>query len=179
MTRKRKLLYFICLPLLLIAMLIAIVFGSLVYMVWSEGQGPSNSGFGLVTDECHLVDYEITGDVIKFRYAVCFENNGKHDCAVSNSVISFKKAQLKGWVEYQDSFSANVDNEPGEVVLKPGEKAEVIYVMTGTYLGGPVNEQLKHKTVVLGLDYRNSNGQDEQTDSSTGSLEYEDSFTNP
>ncbi|MBO5797317.1 MAG: hypothetical protein J6R77_03105 [Clostridia bacterium] len=103
-----------------------------------------------VSEESFFVDYEITdNDIVKFRYSICFVNNSAYDLTVSLSA-RFSEKDLKGWLKYEDFFWGYDENHsPFYTEIKSGEKANVVFVFEGEYLGGSVNEKLSFPEEII------------------------------
>lgn len=98
--------------------------------------------FRWIREESGLVDYTISDNIIQVRYALCFENNSESDTSLSHLFASFKKSHLRGWMKYEIAYHGYLENGDDTLIVKSGEKTTVIYVFTGEYLGGDVNEKL-------------------------------------
>lgn len=98
--------------------------------------------FCWIREESGLVYYTISDDIIQVRYALCFENNSESDTSLSHLFASFKKSHLRGWMKYEIAYHGYLENGDDTLIVKSGEKTTVIYVFTGEYLGGDVNEKL-------------------------------------
>lgn len=111
---------------------------------FSDSQEPTEKPPGMrrIKEESYFVDYEIDGDIIRFRYALCFENSLDDDLSVSIWTASFKKSETKGWLKNDGPIVGYVDNYERSYTIRSGEKVTVIFVFEGEYLGGPVNEEL-------------------------------------
>lgn len=139
MLRKGRFISLICLFLLF---LLGIVLTVILNLNSKSKLNTTPSGVCWISNESHFVDYQITGNIIHFRYLMCFENTSKDDHIVSAISAEFSASELNGWIEYNKVFSGFLDNGQHEILISPGSKVEVICVFSGTYLGGAVNEQL-------------------------------------
>ena len=108
-------------------------------------------GFGIDDEKSYFVDYEIEGNQIQFRYAICYVNTTKHPIAVSNHVSAdFDKnnKEVKDWLVLEDTYSGFCEESEENLCVPSGEERIVIYTFTATYLGGEVNTQLSVPTLV-------------------------------
>ena len=113
-----------------------------------DAQTESN-GFCWKREEGRLIDYTISEDTIQFRYEVSFENNSEDDIILSCLTASFPRSQLRGWLRYEKYYDGVLESGDFSVTIKAGEKATVIYVFSGEYLGGPVPEKLSISSIVM------------------------------
>lgn len=104
-------------------------------------------------DESGFVDYEISGDVVRFRYSICFVNETTADTGIKLSA-KFSGKELSDWLENEDYFEGLDDHgEWSYQTIKAGEKAQLIYTFEGKYLGGDVNEELSFpEEIIMSLD---------------------------
>ena len=99
--------------------------------------------------ESYFVDYEIVGDDVQFRYAICFVNNSGCDLKIKASV-KFHASSLAGWAAEKDFLSCcNENGEWDYQEIKNGEKKVIVYSFTTQYLGGPVNTDLPFPEEIL------------------------------
>lgn len=99
--------------------------------------------------ESYFVDYEITDNTVKFRYAICFVNNSGSDCSVTLSA-KFHTKDLKGWTENNDFLDGCDENgEWVSHVIPNGEKVVHTYCFTVPYSGGTVNTDIQFPEEIL------------------------------
>ena len=116
-----------------------------------------SSGLRMIPEESFFVDYDIVNEnTVRFRYSICFANDSGMDATVSIQA-TFDRDELKGWIKKDDLFMG-MDNN-GKMLsetVKNGEKANIIFVFEGEYLGGAVNENLSFPSeYMLGLSFSN------------------------
>lgn len=133
----------ILLPIYFLIFLVVLYLCAAVFSLFGEHELSSeSSGFRWVKEESYLLDYQITEDTIQFRYSMCFENFSDEDCIISTLSVAFDKSELSGWLEYNDFFSGTLDDEHYEVLIRSGERISAVFIFTGKYLGGSVNDKL-------------------------------------
>lgn len=101
-------------------------------------------GLRWIREESYFVDYSIVGDIVQFRYSICFNNTSGHDLLISPVSAEFDVRELNGWLEYEDFFRGKIDGAEYEALIPDGEKVHIIFVFEGTYLGGEVNQKLSN-----------------------------------
>ena len=100
-------------------------------------------------EESYFVDYEILGDKVRFRYAICFVNNSGDDCNINISA-KFHRKDLSGWTSSFDFLEACNENGEWEYQkISHGEKAVFTYCFTVPYTGGEVNTQMAFPADIL------------------------------
>lgn len=130
-----------------ICIAVGVILLLLIYKPTEQNNG--DSSFYWLPDESYFVDYEIIGDEVKFRYAICFVNNSGHDLGVKLSA-KFNAKSLKGWAA-SSGFLEGCD-ESGEWnyrEIQNGKKIVLVYSFTTKYLGGSVNTKLPFPEEIL------------------------------
>ena len=100
-------------------------------------------------EESYFVDYEIIGNDVLFRYAICFVNNSGDDCSISISAKFYRK-DLAGWTNNSGFIKAC--NESGDWdyrEIRNGEKTVFTYCFTVPYTGGAVNTDIEFPEEIL------------------------------
>lgn len=113
----------------------------------------ADSSIYWIKEESSFVDYEISGDIVRFRYSICFVNEMQEHADVKIAA-KFSGKELSRWIENKDYFEGLDDHgEWNYQRIKSGEKAQLIYTFEGKYLGGDVNEKLSFpQELILSLD---------------------------
>ena len=130
-----------------------------LFCIWFSACGaePTNNsatGVDWIREESHFVDYSIDGDVIKFRYLFTFENTYHRDMIISYPQVEFSRKELKGWLEYKDSYVGVSEDGTTDTYIPAGEKVGVVLTFEGKYLGGEVNTELSiPDSIVLGQKF--------------------------
>ena len=102
-----------------------------------------------LSKESKFVGYEISGDIVKFRYSICFVNNSQYTANISLSA-KFKSSELKGWMKSEKFLTGlGEDGKLKKEKIEPGEKINVIFVFEGKYLGGKVNENISSPEEII------------------------------
>ncbi len=99
-------------------------------------------GFRWVREKSYFVDYKINGNKIKFEYAIYFINPEDEPVEIAISA-KFKKAELDGWLKYENFFDGldeNGERKYGKVL--PNEEKYINFYFEGEYLGGEINTKL-------------------------------------
>ena len=100
-------------------------------------------------EESYFVDYEILGDKVRFRYAICFVNNSGDDCNIQISA-KFHREDLVGWTNqygFLDACDENGDWNYRKIL--DGEKAVFTYCFTVPYTGGAVNTDMEFPEEII------------------------------
>jgi len=138
---------------LVIIIPIFIICGIGIFTMVSLFQTPdadtNNNTLHWLPKESKFVNYEISGDKVKFRYSICFVNNSKNTANISLSA-KFKASELNGWMKNEKFFTGlGEDGELKKGKIEPGEKINFIFVFEGKYLGGKVNENISFPEEII------------------------------
>ena len=102
----------------------------------------SSSGLRYIAEECRLIDYEISGDKIKFRYEMCWQSDSEYDLKLWQFAVKFQEKDTTGWLENEGFLFGELDMENDYCIIHSGDTIYVTLVFEGTYLGGTVNTDL-------------------------------------
>ena len=113
------------------------------YSTNSCSKNDEASGFHWVREESCFLDYTISKNTISFRYLFCFENNTEYDIYVSSLDADFSPKELDGWIEHEcGTLYGDIEPKGSGITVRSGEKANIIVVFEGKYLGGEVTTDL-------------------------------------
>lgn len=104
---------------------------------------------GWIPESSYFVDYQVTGDKIKFRYSVCYYNNtlDRIDIGIA---AKFNKKELRGWLKYESFFfGMDDDGDMKYETVNPKEKKNIVFCFEGDYLGGSVNRNLSFPEEII------------------------------
>lgn len=102
-----------------------------------------------VPEESQFVDYTIDGDLITFRYAICFINDSTDNHSIKLSA-KFHAEDLSGWTGQHDFLSGCDENgEWVSHVIPNGEKVVHTYCFTVPYSGGTVNTDIQFPEKII------------------------------
>lgn len=105
-------------------------------------ENESNNSLYWIKEDGRFIDYSIYGETIAFRYLVSFKNNSDHDLIITAPTVYFQKKDMQGWIDYHDSLESSFPNDEHNVLIKSGEKKDIILEFEGPYSGGVVNENI-------------------------------------
>ena len=120
----------------------------------SKHEQVGKNGFAWNREESYFIDYSLSENIIKFRYALCFENNTEDDITLSYLNAAFPKSELRGWLRYQKYYPGTLENGDFEITIQAGEKVSIIYVFSGEYLGGSVPDDLSLPDITMLQDHK-------------------------
>ena len=103
-----------------------------------------------VKDQSYLLDYTIQDNSIELRYSFRFENHTGYDLRINGFVVDLRKKDLKGWLKYEDFYNGMLENGEDDIMIRSGEKIDVVLVLKGEYLGGEVNTNFQVDHIVMG-----------------------------
>ena len=166
----KKTRFFLLYGLILLTSLYLFLVGCLAfYNVILMSREPASLGIYYEPSESYLVDYQVEGNTIVFRYSLHFKNLHVSDLTVSSVNLFFEESDLEGWMECNsDGFLGRLDGETDELLIKAEEEIDAIYTFSGVYLGGTVNQQLAPET----LQYLENKLTDTTTDGILRSFPY-------
>lgn len=103
-----------------------------------------------VKDQSYLLDYTIQDNSIELRYSFRFENHTGYDLRINGFVVDLRKKDLKGWLKYEDYYNGMLENGEDDIMIRSGEKIDVVLVLKGEYLGGEVNTNFRVNHILMG-----------------------------
>lgn len=101
-----------------------------------------STGLHYIADECRLIDYEITGDKVRFRYEMCWHSDSEYDLKLWQFAVKFREMDTAGWLENEGFLFGELDAQDDYCIIRSGDTIYVTLVFEGNYLGGSVNTNL-------------------------------------
>ena len=113
-----------------------------------DNQNAAN-GLDWIKEESYFLDYTIDGTIVEFRYLFTFENTTHRDMIISFPQVKFSRKELKGWLEYKDSYIGISEDGSTDNYIPAGKKVSIVLSFKGNYLGGDVNTRLSIPTSII------------------------------
>lgn len=118
---------------------------SLSVLTWGCGTHDTShddASIHWIPEESGFVDFEVSGDYVKFRYRICFVNETREDIGIKLTA-TFDPDELAGWIEYKDFYDGLNDQGKWDYqTVNASGKTELVFTFQGKYLGGSINNSL-------------------------------------
>lgn len=99
-------------------------------------------GLRYIDDKCRLIDYEVTGDIVRFRYEMCWHSDSEYDLKLWQFAVKFRDEDTAGWLDNEGFLFGKLEAEDDYCIIQSGDTIYVTLLFEGTYLGGSVNTNL-------------------------------------
>ena len=127
---------------------ILILCGCLIFDAESQSAVMSKGTLRWIREQSFCKNITIQNDQAILTYSFHFENTTDKDLWVCYPQAKFTRFKLRGWLEY-GHFSGYGENGENMFLVPANDKADIIVIFMGNYLGGSVNNELTLPSIVF------------------------------